>query len=437
MEEYLEKLLSQLRCRKARPFVEREIRSHMEDQIADNMAAGMDRKRAEEEAVRDMGDPVEAGISLDRIHRPRLAWGLLLLAAAAGVLGAVIHWRIGLAGSGPGYLKNVLAGIALMCFFYYIDYTAVARFARGIGAGILGFVLAAELFGPEVSGITYYVGNVRMWIFAALMFYIPIYGGILYKYYRTGYLGLARSLVWLLLPVLLAWRLPGPMLAGILLVSMLVQLTIAVARGWFQVPVKRTLACLWTAGTALPALSLALLYGFRLLAEYQRDRIRAFFVGSEDADYITNRLRALARAGRLVGGSGRDIADVIPSFNRDYILTYLTTSYGILAGAAVCCILAALIFLVFRAAVRQKNQLGLVMGWGCGLVFLFNTAVNILENVGWLPATQTFLPFFSAGGSCIELSYALVGLALSIYRYKDVYPEHVKTGFPKEKMTVD
>lgn len=42
MEEYLEKLLTQIRCKKARPFVEEELRGHIEDQISDYMASGMD-----------------------------------------------------------------------------------------------------------------------------------------------------------------------------------------------------------------------------------------------------------------------------------------------------------------------------------------------------------------------------------------------------------
>ena len=41
MDEYLEKLLSQIRSKKARPFIEEEIRGHIEDQIAENLKNGM------------------------------------------------------------------------------------------------------------------------------------------------------------------------------------------------------------------------------------------------------------------------------------------------------------------------------------------------------------------------------------------------------------
>ena len=61
MDEYLKTLLEQIRCKKARPYVKKELQDHIEDQIEANMQAGMDREQAEREAVRDMGDPVETG----------------------------------------------------------------------------------------------------------------------------------------------------------------------------------------------------------------------------------------------------------------------------------------------------------------------------------------------------------------------------------------
>lgn len=70
MEEFLEKLLSQIRCKKARPFIGDELRMHMEDQMAENIQSGMNQEDAEREAIKDMGDPIEVGIFLDGIHKP-------------------------------------------------------------------------------------------------------------------------------------------------------------------------------------------------------------------------------------------------------------------------------------------------------------------------------------------------------------------------------
>ena len=58
MEEYIKKLLEQVRFKKAHRGIADEIRAHIEDQIEDNMAACMDREAAEKAAIADMGDPV-------------------------------------------------------------------------------------------------------------------------------------------------------------------------------------------------------------------------------------------------------------------------------------------------------------------------------------------------------------------------------------------
>ena len=62
MEKYLEKLLLQIRCKKARPYIAEEIKGHIESQIEDNIADGMSYEEAEKNAVADMGDPIAVGI---------------------------------------------------------------------------------------------------------------------------------------------------------------------------------------------------------------------------------------------------------------------------------------------------------------------------------------------------------------------------------------
>ena len=71
-----------------------EIRDHIECQIADNLSEGMSYEEAEKNAVTDMGDPVEVGISLDRIHKPKIAWKLLVIVGILSLLGILIQQSI-------------------------------------------------------------------------------------------------------------------------------------------------------------------------------------------------------------------------------------------------------------------------------------------------------------------------------------------------------
>lgn len=215
MDEYLKLLLEQIRCTKARPYIKQELQDHMEDQIAENMKAGMDHEQAEKEAVRDMGDPVETGISLDSIHRPQAAWKLLGIIIFISIAGVLIHAGISgkasenaVAGS-DRYVFHVMIGLAVMMILYLLDYTVLAKFSKIIAAVLLAVCLLVILEGGQVNGARIFIslpgGRRGMDVQKLMLFYVPIYGAILYKYHGWGYKGLIRAILWLIAPVILVY----------------------------------------------------------------------------------------------------------------------------------------------------------------------------------------------------------------------------------------
>ena len=68
-QEYLKSLTEQIRTKRARIMVAEEVEAHIEDQKQDFMAHGLGEEEAESMAVVEMGDPVEAGVKLDRVHQ--------------------------------------------------------------------------------------------------------------------------------------------------------------------------------------------------------------------------------------------------------------------------------------------------------------------------------------------------------------------------------
>ena len=190
---------------------------------------------------------------------------------------------------------------------------------------------------------------------------------------------------------------------------------------------------IWAGFLAMPVAAFLIRYLSSSLTEYQIARLQAIFSGGGEEDYFTGMLHSFWQQNKWIGKSESDVMGNLPAFNADYILTYLSSVYGTIAAVLLCCVLAVLIFAVFNTSMRQKNQLGMMMGCGCGIVFLVNFSINILENLGVFPQSVTFLPFLSAGGSCIIVSYGLMGIVLSTYRYKNIYPRHLKIGFKFDK----
>lgn len=126
MEEYLRILLEQIRCRQAHGAIRDEMEAHIRQQIEDNIASGMSMEQAEKAAVLDMGSPVETGIALDRIHRPQIAWKMILFITAITIAASVMHILLGT----QEYVCGAAVGLVLMIFMYRLDYTRIAEFAK-------------------------------------------------------------------------------------------------------------------------------------------------------------------------------------------------------------------------------------------------------------------------------------------------------------------
>ena len=147
MEEYIKILLEQVRFEKAHKAIGDEIRAHIEDQAEANISEGMDKETAEKKAVADMGDPVETGIALDKVHRPQVAWGVIVVAIIVGILGIIIKFFLSKIPSSSYsaralyilgkfmidvddigyYIYDVVCGIAVMLIMYLVDYSCKKR----------------------------------------------------------------------------------------------------------------------------------------------------------------------------------------------------------------------------------------------------------------------------------------------------------------------
>lgn len=441
MEEYLHTVTDQIRCRNAREMVSEELRNHILDQAEAYEAEGVFEDEALERAVRDMGDPVEVGISMDRIHRPRMSAGILLLTAAISLMSIALHavlpgYSEDLAESGIGYLKNVIMynvyGYILMLLVYRLDYTFLAGHGKKMAAAFLIFLyLGSILFGTEVNGRLMYLrlSGFYILISAFVLLYVPLFGAVLYAYRGKGYFALGKLFLWAVLPLVFVFRLPSLNLTLVLAMSFACLFTAAVWKGWYQVDRRKTLAVLWGGVLTAPAVLMTVLYVSGNLQGYQAARIHAFLSRDPDYNYITNTLARFLGSSHLLGRSEINmltLAENIPGFNSDFVFVSLISAYGILAGVLAAVLLVFLIAKIFRVSFRQKNQLGMILGAGCGLVFLFQVLLNLAVNLCLIPVTSGSLPFFSAGGSGTMVSYILLGLVLSVYRYKDIQKERFR-----------
>lgn len=431
MEKYIQTVLEQIRCKKAHELIRQEMEVHLEEQICDYMEDGMTREEATEAAVKDMGDPVETGVELDRIHRPRMEWRILLFVIGISIVGLFMRYFIAreceIMGtySWSHNLEVTILGVLLMSLFYKIDYTWIGLYAKKIGTVFCVLYLLVLLQARSINGVRAYVnlGVISFSTILLLYLFVPIYGGILFQYRGSGKAGLLKAIIWLAIPVVLALGVPNIGLAMAMGVVLSLLLSVAVWKGWFRVSKKRFLSMYWCMLLGLPFLLFGILQKVPIF-QNPADMNLQFYLGNlPNGIYSVQNIITKIVSGSQWFGSGQlESLKALPSMLHTYVLTAIIAYYGIGIAFVLIGLLLFMSGKLFSVASRQKNQLGQMMGYGCGFVFLTWIFSAVVGNLGVTVWIYGDIPFLSASGSTTLIAYIFIGIVLSIYRYKNILP---------------
>ncbi len=151
--QFLEAVTEQIRFEKAREMISDELENHIEDQKEAFMSEGISETESYQKAIEDMGDPVEVGISLDRIHRPKMEWKMIMLVLGLSILGLFFQYVMFKDMGSEAYPYNInsqcvyiVIGLAVMMFFCFFDYTRIGLWGK-TGAAVLLLLLLYSYFG--------------------------------------------------------------------------------------------------------------------------------------------------------------------------------------------------------------------------------------------------------------------------------------------------
>ena len=431
LSEYLDTVSEQIRCKRARTMVREELKNHVQEQAEAYEADGMTAPEAMREAVRQMGDPIETGTALNRIHRPQLEWKFLILVLLLSALGLALQYMTCYTGLFGGFSSDLadyfwkrqcfftVAGLGVLAAVYIVDYTILGRYPL-----LLWFGYFAVIF-IIANTHTVIMGKVRIYNYLTL--FLPLYAGVLYRFRSKGYGAVAVCYLLSFMPFFVGLKtilVHGSLeLAG----GCFLLLLIAVCKGIFHVRKTRTIVAL----IALPLITFLLLYWkgaeLGLLHHYQLARLQYVF-SPDMLDYNSNGgiipyLWESVSGFRMFGSSAAPVPKAMKSLNCDYVVFFVFAKYGIAAGTAMLSILAVTAVKAFSISRRQKNRLGFLVGTACSVVLTIQMMVYVAANFGVPLVEPMTIPFLSYGGQSTLVNYILLGLILSVHRNKDIVSE--------------
>lgn len=443
LHEYLDTLAEQIRCKKARPMVVEEIENHINDQAEAYIKSGMEKDEALEKAVLEMGDPVETGVALDRVHRPRMQWELILLAALLSIIGLVMQiiiFKTGCLSNDTNITTirnefignavfNTLIGLAVMTAVCILDYTFWGKHPVAVWWTCCICLLVYYFIQENlVYSLRYTFGYYIVTLMA------PMFAAMVFCYRGKGMKGLLKCIVFYGVAVLII--IPTLSTAGGIMelsVSVLFILTIAILRGWFGEKKAGKLALVWIPAMAFPGALIADAFrtdgGTRLLAAYQAERIRSIFTQQEESYFIKIIQEELGSVS-LFGNRELPLGS-LPAIQNDYVVTSMLTYFGVVFTVAVLGIIVYFLWKAFRLSFKQKNQLGSIISLSCVCLLLVKSLLYLFANIAVFNVfAQMSMPFLSYGLGNAIVNGVLVGILLSVYRNTDIVSEKsIKTRY--------
>ena len=160
-----------------------------------------------------------------------------------------------------------------------------------------------------------------------------------------------------------------------------------------------------------------------LLKDYQLERIRTFLDPWADplgsGFHTIQGLLALGLGG--ISGSGLGESKLagglyLPNAWNDFIFAIIGEELGFLGAGLVIALFVLLAYAGVRTALRAPDTFGALLAAGITAWLCYQAFINIAVVVALVPVTGITLPFVSAGGVSLVVSFAAAGILLSISR---------------------
>lgn len=415
-KDYAAQVCEQLRWKRARPVVEREIETHLRDQYDALLQSGMPEEQAVDESIRQMGDAVEIGTSLDRVHRPKPAWGLLILTGILLLTGLGIHMFMTYESDVSGVLlKHMIAAIlGAACFMgaYFMDFTILGK------RPLLFFIGAIVLLGC-VSLFELRSANIHSYTTAQLTLLLPLaYTALLYWLRGKKYLGLILSLAGL--AILGGCCMVIPTMAGMLIVTVTGAALLAVVLwgDWFKIGKLRGLIIFGV----LVLLGAAAVFLRIQRSSYSMTRIAVAFHPELDPGgqgWLGMVIRETLTGAQLLGEGAVGVYTAsFPAIlsDTDLLLTYLIYRIGWISLIVIMAVFAAFFAVAVYKCLKQKNMLGRLVSLAVILTLALQVLLYAALNLGIVLTGNISLPLLSYGNTALVVDMTLIGVMLSAFR---------------------
>lgn len=453
INEFLNSVCEQIKYKPIRNTIAEELKDHIEDKKEELIEMGQNEEEAEKNAVEQMGDAEIIGKELNKVHRHRLDWKLLIILVVLLIFGFVISYIITenehtemMQYMKEGVSKYITTnymikyvcfvglGFAIGVIIYFCDYEKIKNKPLILYIIATVVIILAFLFGISVNGINFLrIGNysIRSNTIAIPLYILAFIGFLenineenkLTKLFKEKNIKINSNVLKLvvlsLISLLMLSLIPSSSSVIVLAITYLILATKKVVSE--SENKRKHLLMLW----GIPIIVGTVVVLFEVLANpYVLDKFISVYNPEEYKE--TEGWRALNRKEIIESaqkfGEAENMSDAIylfDGFGNNEIISILAHFGWIPTVTLIIAVLAFSIKLVINSfKIKEKYGSLIILGIGC--MFILQSIFNVLMNFNLLFDASFNLPFVTYGCGELVVNMMCLALIFAVYRKKDV-----------------
>lgn len=435
---YINLVCSKIKFKDIHENIKVELLDHLDCIVEKDMDKGNSLEEAIDLGIKQMGDPYILGEKLNKVHKPKPEWSILVLTSIFTFIGIISLYvmsfyeladGINISGVLEKSLTMVIVGTLLVVALYFFDYRKIKPFSKYLYIATSILLIILLLMGERfVNFGVFKIVRGRLMFFSTDFTYITPF---LYAIALSGIFSKDRwekgktlvNLVILLLPIALIISFQSSITTSIIMyLSMTLVLMFISGAG-----IKYILGII---GSGIVSLALLI---FNQSYSYRIERLKNFLnplPDPLDSGYVNVQLRKLiSSAGFLGNRINIDKTEVpildLPEMRTDYIFSYIVHAFGWIAGISII-VLSFVFFIRLIKAIKDiEDSYGKLLVATFSSLFIVQFVYNILMVLGLVPVAGISLPFISYGTTLNMVNMIMIGIISSVYRRKDVSEEVV------------
>lgn len=438
IKNFLNKVCEQIKYEPAKKGISEELELHIQEIKDEYINDGISEIEAEEKAVSHMGEAEDIGKKLNKVHKPKLDWKLLILILILMGFGIFISVLKGV--DRYNYVARtclyMLFGIAIGAIIYFFDYRKLKSYSNIIYliASII-MILPVMNIGTMINGINYFsIFNVSfMPCVVAVPLYVIAFVGYIVDYNKDNVIrvnidsqeiiikkDLLKIMFLSIFSLVLIIELPSLANAMILGLAYLVIGTVKIIQDKERRIIK-------LAGIYTPILIVLILVALCIIfSPYRAMRIISSFrpeIDPKGSGYTGMLQKEILENAKLIGEADTEVISsgkFIISGDTNFTFIYLLGKTGTLFATILVLIIILTSIKLILNSKNIKEQYGKFLTIGLSTLYIIQSVSSVLMNVNLGIKVDVNLPFVSYGAVHFIVSIVGIALILSVYRRKDI-----------------